>query len=100
MMAGISQGKRSLVVLRRLFELVLHLQAWLKDHCLSGRDRDYLAGARISAGAALSLLYLENAEVTQFNLFASDQCINDAIKGLLHYLLHIYLLEVCVVRYL
>ena len=71
--------------------LLLHFQAGLEDYHFSRWDRDYLIGARISTCAALSLLYLKDSEITQLYLLSSGECLNNAIKGLLHYLLYIYL---------
>ena len=57
-----------------------------------------MTGARVSSGTALSLLYLEDAEVSQLYLLSSYQCLGNTIKGFLYHLLYIYLFEVGLVR--
>ncbi len=74
-----------------LFYIVFHLQARFEDNDFSGRDRDYFSGARIPAGAAFSLFYLEDAKIAQLNLFSSSQRLHDTVKGFLHNLFYVNL---------
>jgi len=87
-------------IAKGLFNLLLHLKAWLKDHDFARRDRDDLAGARVPSCAALPLFKFKDSEITQLNLLSPDQGFHDAVKALLDDLFHIYLLQVGLVRYL
>jgi hypothetical protein len=67
----------------------LQFLAGLKAHCFSGRDADFLAGARIAADAGLSGAHVEHTEAAQFNSLAFAKRVlhgsKDGFDGLLRF---------------
>jgi hypothetical protein len=72
---------------------VLHFEAGLEYHHFTGRDRDALTGSGITAEAGTAFLDLENTEVTKFYFLTAHQTFDDNVKGLLHDLFDIDLLD-------
>jgi hypothetical protein len=62
-----------------LFHLLARFEG---DHELLW-DKDFIAGSRVSSLAGCPSLYLENAEISEFDAMVFDQRLNDGIKGFL-----------------
>ena len=73
--------------IRQTIFVRLQLFAWLEANRLARRNRDFLAGARVAADAALARFHHKDAKAAQLDPVATRQCVFHRIEQRVHRLL-------------